>query len=77
MPPASALVAFAAASNFDPDTLVSSVVGIEWPLRSAPRLEVPEIDATRWMSTDDAKTMMLASQLPYLERLGAAQNTEA
>jgi predicted NUDIX family NTP pyrophosphohydrolase len=66
------VVAFAAVSDFDPDTLVSNVVEIEWPPRSGRRLAIPEIDAACWMSIDDARTMMLASQSPFLDRLEAA-----
>lgn len=61
--------AFALEADFDPDGLVSNRFEIEWPPRSGKRQSFPEIDAARWFNLSDARTMMLTSQLAFVDRL--------
>ena len=63
------VTAFAAEQDFDPSRIVSNTFDIEWPPKSGKMLSFPEIDAAQWMSVSEARTMMLASQQPLLDRL--------
>ena len=63
------VVAFAASVDFDPATIVSNTVEIDWPPRSGRKVVVPEVDAARWFGLDDARRYVLASQLVLLDRL--------
>ena len=60
---------FAAEGDFDPATLSSLHFEMEWPPRSGAIQRFPECDGARWMPLDQARTMMLASQLPILDAL--------
>ncbi|WP_296613033.1 NUDIX domain-containing protein [Sphingomonas sp.] len=64
--------AFAVERDFDPAGLTSNMVEIEWPPASGQRTRFPEIDAARWFAVVEAERAMLASQLPFIERLLAA-----
>jgi predicted NUDIX family NTP pyrophosphohydrolase len=64
--------AFAVERDFDPAGLTSNMVEIEWPPASGRRTRFPEIDAARWFAVAEAERAMLASQLPFIERLLAA-----
>lgn len=44
---------------------------LEWPPRTGRTLEVPEIDALRWVPVDEAMDLLTVSQRPLLERLTA------
>jgi predicted NUDIX family NTP pyrophosphohydrolase len=66
------VVAFALEHDFDPEHIRSIEFELEWPPRSGKRALFPEVDAARWMSLAEARTMMLPSQLPLLDRLAAA-----
>jgi len=61
--------AFAIEMEIDPDTIVSNQFDLEWPPRSGTIRSFPEIDRARWFSIAAARTAMLASQLPLLDRL--------
>jgi predicted NUDIX family NTP pyrophosphohydrolase len=63
------VTAFAAEQDFDPSRIVSNTFDIEWPPKSGKMLSFPEIHAAQWMSVSEARTMMLASQQPLLDRL--------
>jgi len=63
--------AFALEQQFDPATLRSNLFEIEWPPRSGKRAQFPEVDAARWFSLEEARAMMLPSQLPLLDALAA------
>ena len=63
--------AFAVEGEFDPADLRSSLFEQEWPPRSGRRECFPEIAAARWMDLEEARTMMLPSQLPLLDALAA------
>lgn len=63
------VVAFAARQDFDPATLTSNMVEIDWPPRSGRKRMVPEVDEARWFDLEDARAHMLSSQVPLLDRL--------
>ena len=64
--------AFAVERDFDPAGLTSNMVEIEWPPASGRMTRFPEIDAARWFAVAEAERAMLASQLPFVERLVTA-----
>lgn len=63
--------AFAAEGDFDIATLQSTYFELEWPPRSGRRDRFPEVVEARWMTFDEARKMMLQSQLPLLDALEA------
>ena len=68
---------FAAEGDFDPEGLTSMEFEMEWPPRSGALQRFPECDQARWMTLEEARRLMLPSQLPILdaleERLGSAE----
>lgn len=60
---------FAAEGDFDPAALTSLEFEMEWPPRSGERARFPEIDEARWLRLDQARRLILPSQLPILESL--------
>ncbi len=61
--------AFAVEADFDCATLRSNSFAVEWPPRSGQFQSFPEVEEARWMTFDDARTLMLPSQLPILDAL--------
>ena len=61
--------AFAAEGNLDPDRITSVEFEVEWPPRSGRTRRFPEVEQARWMTIDEARAMMLPSQLPLLDAL--------
>ena len=59
--------AFAAEGNLDPDRITSVEFEVEWPPRSGRTRRFPEVEQARWMTIDEARAMMLPSQLPLLD----------
>lgn len=65
------VTAFAVEQDLDPATIRSNEFEAEWPPRSGKLERFPEVSAARWLTTDQARTVMLPSQLPLLDRLEA------
>ena|SRR5215210_4946084 len=63
--------AFAVEGDLDAAAVRSNEFELEWPPRSGRTRSFPEVSEARWMSLDDARTMMLPSQLPLLDALEA------
>jgi len=63
--------AFALEGDLDPAGVTSNDFEVEWPPRSGMFERFPEVVEARWMSLEDAKLMMLPSQLPLLDALEA------
>jgi predicted NUDIX family NTP pyrophosphohydrolase len=42
---------------------------MEWPPRSGQMQRFPEVSAARWHTLEQARVVMLPSQLPLLDRL--------
>lgn len=65
---------FAAEGDFDPETLESLEFEMEWPPRTGSTQRFPECEEARWMTIDEARELMLPSQLPILDALEARLN---
>jgi predicted NUDIX family NTP pyrophosphohydrolase len=63
--------AFTLEGDLDPSKITSNEVEIEWPPRSGQRARFPEVAEAQWMTLAKARIMMLPSQLPLLDALGA------
>jgi predicted NUDIX family NTP pyrophosphohydrolase len=61
--------AFALEGDLDPAAIRSIEFEIEWPPRSGRRQSYPEADEARWMSLEEARALMLPSQLPLIDAL--------
>jgi len=62
--------AFAMEGDFDEARLRSNTFELEWPPRSGRHASFPEIDRVGWFTLEQARTKILASQQPLLDRLG-------
>lgn len=60
---------WAVKGDCDPASLVSNLCEIEWPPRSARRIDIPEVDRGAWFALPEAGERILASQRPLLELL--------
>jgi predicted NUDIX family NTP pyrophosphohydrolase len=63
------VAAWALEGDCDPSALVSNSFEMEWPPRSGRIAAFPEVDRGAWFSLAEARTHMLASQMPVLDRL--------
>ncbi len=63
------VTAFATEQELDQAAIESNLFEMEWPPRSGRMQSFPEVGAARWMTLDEAREMMLPSQLPLLDRL--------
>ncbi len=63
------VIAFAREADFDADAIVSNTFTIEWPYQSGRMVEFPEVDRAAWFDLDTAATLMVSSQVPFLNRL--------
>lgn len=61
--------AFAAEGDLDAEAIRSIDFPLEWPPRSGRIEHFPEAEEARWMTLDQARAMMLPSQLPLLDAL--------
>jgi len=61
--------AFALEGDLDADAVTSNDFEMEWPLRSGKFERFPEVELARWMNLEEARAMMLVSQLPLLDAL--------
>jgi predicted NUDIX family NTP pyrophosphohydrolase len=61
--------AFALEGDLDADAIRSIDFELEWPPRSGRRRRYPEAEEARWMTIDEARRLMLPSQLPLLDAL--------
>jgi predicted NUDIX family NTP pyrophosphohydrolase len=65
------VIAFALEHDFDTARTRSNEFEMEWPPKSGRQAHFPEVDAARWMDLAEARSMMLPSQTPLLDRLEA------
>lgn len=63
------VTAFAVEHDLDPTAISSNEFEIEWPPRSGKMQRFPEVGAAQWLSLEQARAIMLPSQLPLLDRL--------
>lgn len=60
---------FAIEGEFDLAGLRSNDFEVEWPPRSGKRASFPEVEQARWMTFEEARALMLPSQLTLLDAL--------
>ena len=53
----------------DPSNISSNTFEMEWPPKSGKRVSFPEVDRAAWFDLNEARRMILASQLPLLDQL--------
>ncbi|WP_457597336.1 NUDIX domain-containing protein [Hydrogenimonas sp.] len=54
----------------EPSTrIVSNTFTIEWPPKSGHQAAFPEVDEARWFGVEEARKRIVASQIPFIERL--------
>jgi len=63
--------AWAVRGDFDAHATTSNLFEMEWPPHSGEIQTFPEVDKAAWFSLHEARTKLLAGQLPLLERLEA------
>jgi predicted NUDIX family NTP pyrophosphohydrolase len=63
---------WAVAGEVDVAVVTSNTFDLEWPPRSGRIQAFPEIDRAEWMALADARRKLLASLVPFLDRLVAA-----
>jgi predicted NUDIX family NTP pyrophosphohydrolase len=63
------VLAFAVEGDLDAQTIQSNTFEIEWPPRSGKMQAFPEIDRAGWFDPALARTRILESQRPLLDRL--------
>ena len=61
--------AFGAEGDLDPSSISSIHFEMEWPPKSGQTRSYPEVEEARWMQLDEARGLMLPSQLPILDAL--------
>ncbi len=61
--------AFAADGDLDAATAVSNTFEIEWPPKSGRMQTFPELDRVEWFDVEAARTMIIAAQRAFLDRL--------
>ena len=66
--------AFAWEGEVDAGAVTSITFDLEWPPRGGRMQAFPEVDEARWFTLEAARGMMLASQVPLLERLAEVVN---
>jgi predicted NUDIX family NTP pyrophosphohydrolase len=71
------VTAYAIEHDLDPAAIVSNEFEMEWPPKSGKLQRFPEVSEARWLTLDDARIVMLPSQLPLLERRSAAPSAGA
>ena len=63
------VTAYAKNHDLDPAAIRSNEFEMEWPPRSGKLERFPEVSAARWHDLEQARVVMLPSQLPLLDRL--------
>jgi predicted NUDIX family NTP pyrophosphohydrolase len=57
--------------EMDAEHIKSNTIMIEWPMKSGKMQEFPEVDKAAWLSIEEAKKKIIASQIPLLTELSA------
>ena len=63
------VLAWATEGDCDAAAIRSNLFSMEWPPKSGKQAEFPEIDRAAWFNIEEARTRLLASQLPFLDQL--------
>jgi predicted NUDIX family NTP pyrophosphohydrolase len=67
--------AWAVRGDVDASTTQSNEFEMEWPRGSGVVRSFPEVDRAAWFSLAEARTKLVAGQVPLLERLAADLDT--
>ena len=70
------VAAWAVEGDLDAATAVSNTFTMEWPPRSGRLREFPELDRWAWVGVGVARELLVAGQVPFLDRLLAAISRE-
>lgn len=62
---------WAVSGDLDVARVTSNTFELEWPPRSGRRRAFPEVDQAAWFELGDARTKLLPSLVPFLDRLQA------
>jgi predicted NUDIX family NTP pyrophosphohydrolase len=62
--------------DFDVSTVKSNNFEMEWPPRSGRLRSFPEVDRARWFALPEARTKLLSSLTPFLDRLATSLETD-
>lgn len=68
--------AFAIEGDFEPATVRSNLIEIEWPPRSGTRLQIPEVDRAEWFDLDGMRRAINPAQAELIDRLAATLERE-
>ncbi|MEU9251864.1 NUDIX domain-containing protein [Streptomyces sp. NPDC048270] len=60
---------WAVEADLDPALMVPGTFTMEWPPHSGTVQEFPELDRVAWFDPSTARQKLIASQVPFLERL--------
>ena len=63
------VTAWAIEADLDPAAVVPGVFSMEWPPKSGQMREFPELDRVEWMTPERARTLLVAAQTVFLDRL--------
>ncbi|MGW2784141.1 NUDIX domain-containing protein [Streptomyces populi] len=63
------VTAWAVEADLDPAAVVPGTFTMEWPPRSGRFQEFPELDRVEWMTPERARTLLVAAQTVFLDRL--------
>jgi predicted NUDIX family NTP pyrophosphohydrolase len=63
------LAVWAAEGDLDATAAFSNTFELEWPPRSGRVQQFPEIDRAAWFGLDEARSKLVAGQVPLLDRL--------
>lgn len=60
---------YAREGDFDASAVVSNTFELEWPPRSGRMQAFPEIDRAAWVTDEEARRLLVRSQVPFVDRL--------
>lgn len=63
------VVLWAGEADFDTSSIVSNTFEAEWPPRSGQVQAFPEVDRAEWVAPDVARAKLVASLVPFVDRL--------
>jgi predicted NUDIX family NTP pyrophosphohydrolase len=61
--------AWAIEADCDPARLQSNRFAMEWPPKSGQTRDFPEVDRAGWFTPAEARTKILAGQIPFIDQL--------
>ncbi len=65
---------WAVEADLDPDEVVPGTFDLEWPPGSGTVQPFPELDRVAWFTVDDARSVIVAAQSAFLDRLPSVEH---